>query len=210
MSTSLVRDPRCEPEQEERTLVPPSAQASERLPPASRLRILPVRRCEPAYDDELEDSGVLPGAAAGALTLSLSFGPTPARQARLQLVRPSAAGQPAVDLPVGPPPRAWVGRLVQAVTEVLSGSRPLAQLAPHIAPTVYAGLDRALEERRSSGALEPHGGLPAVRSVHVSQPRAGIAEVAAVVRKGGPRMGAMALRLEHRDARWQCVTLQIG
>jgi Family of unknown function (DUF6459) len=48
-----------------------------------------------------------------------------------------------------------------------------------------------------------------VRSVHVSEPVDGIAEVCAIVQQG-PRCRTIALRLEGIDGRWQCTALQIG
>ena len=48
-----------------------------------------------------------------------------------------------------------------------------------------------------------------VRSVHVSEPVDGVAEVCAIVQQG-PRCRAIALRLEGIDGRWQCTALHIG
>ena len=48
-----------------------------------------------------------------------------------------------------------------------------------------------------------------VRSVRVSEPGDGVAEVCAIVQQG-PRCRAIALRLEGIDGRWQCTALQIG
>jgi hypothetical protein len=45
--------------------------------------------------------------------------------------------------------------------------------------------------------------------VHVSEPADGIAEVAAVVRRGD-RFHAVAARLEGVDGRWRFVHLQVG
>src|SRR5204863_3419166 len=41
-----------------------------------------------------------------------------------------------------PDPRAWARRMVQAVVEVLSGVRPVAQLVRWTSLEVYAGLQR--------------------------------------------------------------------
>jgi hypothetical protein len=48
-----------------------------------------------------------------------------------------------------------------------------------------------------------------VTSVHVSEPADGVAEIAAVIRRG-PRFHAVAARLEGIDGQWRCVQLQIG
>ncbi len=48
-----------------------------------------------------------------------------------------------------------------------------------------------------------------VRSVHVSEPTPGVAEVCALV-WNGQRARAIALRLQGRHGRWQCTSLLIG
>jgi len=48
-----------------------------------------------------------------------------------------------------------------------------------------------------------------VRSLHVSAPADGVAEVAALVRRDA-RSTALALRLEGLDGRWQCTALELG
>ena len=104
-----------------------------------------------------------------------------------------------------PDPQAWAGRMVQAVVEVLSGVRPLAQLVRWTSPDVYAGL-----QRRSAAEPGPRPGRRAiVRSVHVSEPADGVAEACAVVIAHG-RVRAVALRLEGLDGRWVMTALEIG
>ncbi|MFL6139064.1 MAG: Rv3235 family protein [Frankiaceae bacterium] len=178
------------------------------------VRILPARPCEPRYDDELgDDAARLP--VEGALALALPMGTDQAAARRLRLVvsaaddrasdRPGAV-DPAADVP--PPPKAWIGRLVHALTEVLAGDRPLPQLAPYLSHEVYSSLDEELAGRaRRSGRRPP--ALPTVRALRVCEPRAGVAEVAAVVRRG-PRLAALAMRLEAGDGRWRCTVLQVG
>lgn len=46
-----------------------------------------------------------------------------------------------------------------------------------------------------------------VRSVHVSEPADGVAEVCATVQRG-LRATTMALRIEGVDGRWQCTALE--
>jgi hypothetical protein len=48
-----------------------------------------------------------------------------------------------------------------------------------------------------------------VRSLHVSEPADGVAEVCALVRRGG-RSTAVALRLEGMDGRWKCTAIELG
>jgi hypothetical protein len=48
-----------------------------------------------------------------------------------------------------------------------------------------------------------------VGSLHISEPRDGVAEVCAVV-DTGVRKRAIALRLEGIDGQWRCTALQVG
>jgi uncharacterized protein DUF6459 len=112
-----------------------------------------------------------------------------------------------------PEPVPWAGRLVQGILEVLSGVRPLSQLVRWTTTEVYDSISTRTEHRfrRMSEKREvaPHRLAEVVRSVHVSEPVDGIAEVCAIVQQG-PRCRAIALRLEGIDGRWQCTALQIG
>ena len=121
------------------------------------------------------------------------------------LVMPASVRTPRSELP---PPRVFGARLVQHLTEATSGERPLAQLAPYLSRTVYHRLERHFATTvRGAGASGPDNRAN-VRSVHVCEPTDGVAELAAVVRRGG-RMAAIALRLEGVDGRWQCTALQM-
>jgi hypothetical protein len=120
-----------------------------------------------------------------------------------------------VDLPE---PRGWAARLVQAIVEVLAGDRPLGQLVRWTSTEVYdevsgLTLPGGTGGRGSTGSTAgPGAGRSAravVRSVHVSEPVDGVAEVAALVRRGA-RTTAVALRLEGLDGRWQCTALELG
>lgn len=103
-----------------------------------------------------------------------------------------------------PDPRPLARQYVQAALETLAGRRPPAQLQQWSSPSLYADLIKP--------PRQPIGGraaAPAVTSVHVSEPADGIAEVAAVVRRGD-RFHAVAARLEGVDGRWRFVHLQVG
>jgi hypothetical protein len=102
-----------------------------------------------------------------------------------------------------PEPRQWAGRFVQAVVEVLAGDRPTTQLVRWTTKEVY---DVMSGQVRSTGTRSSRA---VVRSVHISEPADGVAEVAALVRRG-PRCSAVALRLEGLDGRWQCTALEVG
>ena len=106
-----------------------------------------------------------------------------------------------------PEPRRWAARLVQALVEVLAGDRPVGQLVRWTSAAVYDDVAAlALPGERGTSA----GGRGVVRSVHVSEPVDGVAEVAAVVVRRGRRTTAVALRLEGLDGRWQCTAVELG
>ncbi|MGH8894392.1 MAG: Rv3235 family protein, partial [Actinomycetes bacterium] len=105
-----------------------------------------------------------------------------------------------------PEPRRWSGRFVQAVVEVLAGDRPVTQLVRWTTTDVYDEVAcRVLDG--AAGRLDDRRAV--VRSVHVSEPADGIAEVAAMVRRG-LRTTAVAMRLEGLDGRWQCTAIELG
>ncbi|MDQ1464658.1 MAG: hypothetical protein QOC73_1599 [Actinomycetota bacterium] len=109
-----------------------------------------------------------------------------------------------------PEPRPWAGRLVQAVVEVTAGVRPVAQLVRWTTSEVYESMQRRASNARASVRIDyVDRWAEVVRSVHVSEPVDGVAEVCAIVQQG-PRCRAIALRLEGIDGRWQCTALHIG
>jgi hypothetical protein len=127
---------------------------------------------------------------------------------------PAVGGTGAAGAEVGPgvpDARAWAGRLVQAVSEVLAGDRPISQLVRFADEAVFADLNRRVRvlglttTATSRGARE----RSAVRSVRVCTPARHVAEVAAHVRHGN-RSRAIALRMEIRRHRWVCTALEIG
>ena len=131
--------------------------------------------------------------------------PTPA----LRLVRrEDGLPDPAEELP---DIHTWSVRLVQALAEVVAGDRPIGQLIRWTDGTVYAELSRRVRLLGLTTTAGTRGSADRaqIRSVHVSQPAPGVAEVAAHIRHGG-RSRALALRLEvHRD-RWTCTALHLG
>jgi Family of unknown function (DUF6459) len=163
------------------------------------IRIRPAPRREPLFDDEIEgrprlrlvDSEMQPRLPFADLI------PVPERRpvARAPRRRPT------------PPAAGRFGHtLVQGIVEVLNGLRPATQLNGHLSPAIQAALQRgATELARFRGA----GRAPTVRSVHVSAPADGTAEISAVVDVGG-RCRAIAARIELRHGRWRCVALQLG
>ncbi len=104
----------------------------------------------------------------------------------------------------------WAGRFIQAVVEVVSSDRPLSQLARWTVPDVYVDLgrrrDQVTRHRRSGQA---RAGRQQVATVHVRQPGADSAEVAARVTLG-TRSRAIAARLQFERGRWLCTALTFG
>lgn len=186
------------------------------MPTPADLTLHGTRTFEPPYDDESSTTAL----TTGSLALALSLAGPPAPVLRLldggRADDATAAAAEAEDVVVRvvtrtprselPPARVFGARLVQHLSEVTAGERPLAQLAPYLSRAVYHRLERQFAATiRGTGAT----GAGNVRSVHVCEPSDGVAELAAVVRRGS-RMAAVALRLEGVDGRWQCTALQLA
>ena len=89
---------------------------------------------------------------------------------------------------------------------MVAGLRPPSQLLRWTSEEVHAALQRRHALAQRSGG---HPRRSRVRSVHVSRPVEGVAEVAAVVADGA-RCRAVAFRMEGRDERWQVTALDLG
>ena len=181
----------------------PHAEAPLALVPAlPPLRLLPVPVSEPPYDDELPVRLATAPAPIGPLR---ALTPPP-----LRLVPPPAPAGDDEDgpsrTPVSelPPARPVAHALVQGLLEVLAGVRPVAQLQRGTSPELFAQLEQVVHGRPRAVGARPLTG--AVRSLHVQERPEGVAEVCATVRRG-PRMAAVALRLEGIAGRWTCTEL---
>ncbi|MEU4288466.1 Rv3235 family protein [Kribbella sp. NPDC026596] len=106
---------------------------------------------------------------------------------------------------------AWASRLVQAVSEVLAGDRPISQLVRFTDDAVFTELNRRVRMLGLTTTATTRGAKErsAVRSVRVCAPTEHVAEVAAHVRHGD-RSRAIALRMEIRRNRWVCTALELG
>ncbi|MCU0265968.1 MAG: Rv3235 family protein [Actinomycetia bacterium] len=173
------------------------------------LRLLPTPRREPPYDDRppggrRAEPLVVQGTLALAFVIPSGLPAEPAPALRV-------AADPGPGTAQGPPdPRAWAGRVAQAVVEVLAGDRPLAQLLRWTSGEVYEQLRRgAGRAARAGAAVRQSAPRATVRSVRVCLPAPGVAEACAVVADGS-RVTAMALRLEADEGRWRCTALQVG
>ncbi|MGJ9413441.1 Rv3235 family protein [Aeromicrobium sp. CF4.19] len=128
----------------------------------------------------------------------------------MQAVLPVSVDRSDTEL-AGRAMRQPVARFMQALTEVLSGERPVRQMAAWMTPTVHASLSSRLVAR----ARAPRrGGTSAARlvSVHVAMVNDEAMEVAGrMVHRGRSR--AVAVRLEllvnHRGrTHWTCTALE--
>jgi hypothetical protein len=92
--------------------------------------------------------------------------------------------------------------LVGAITEALSGRRPLGQLLRWVTSEVYDELEVSVSRDRG------RAWSARTRRLIVSEPADGVAEVTAVVQRG-QRAIAIALRMEGRDGNWVITALQL-
>jgi hypothetical protein len=143
----------------------------------------------------------------GALALRYQAAPVPSPALAPPMLRLVGDGE----APALPDAQAWASRLVQAVTEVLAGDRPIGQLIRWTDPVVFSDLNRRVRVLGLTTTATARGSKErcAVRSVHVSAPTPEVAEVAAHVRHGD-RSRAVALRLEVHRGRWVCTALELG
>jgi len=202
-------------------------------PATATLRRLPLPAWEPPYDDEVgppalvrtgrnENSAAVQGTLALAFLLPSGVPAVPEVPLELvcppdlRLVAPAEADEVLDEAEFGPQPtpraalpepRTWAGRFVQAVVEVLAGDRPVSQLVRWTTTEVYDDVACRITSGARPGSPTPARAV--VRSVHVTEPADGVAEVSALVRRG-IRCTAVALRLEGMDGRWQCTALELG
>jgi hypothetical protein len=164
---------------------------------ARPMTVRPAPRREPPFDDEIPPRHLY---AVGPLDQQLPFEPA-ARRDRATAARPA----PRTNLP---DPARWGRRLLIGIIETAGGRRPLQQLSALLSQSVAQGLGADFE--RAAQRRRPHWTHAAtVRSVRVCEPAEGVAELSATV-QAGPRVRAVALRLESHDGRWRCTRLQLG
>lgn len=159
--------------------------------------VRPAPRREPPFDDELPTRHLY---AIGPLDRQLPFSPDARRECAIPARPVHSANLPD--------PAAWGHRLMIGIIETAGGRRPLQQLAALLSRSVAHGLGADFE--RAAQLRRPHWTHAAtVRSVRVCEPADGVAELCAVVQVG-PRVRAVALRLESYEGRWRCTRLQLG
>lgn len=133
-------------------------------------------------------------------------GPRPRMDAPVQPPGADPDFGPALTRRTELPEAAGAGRRVVILAiEAFTGRRPIAQLRPVVTPALFSALSSG---RRPRWCTEGTAAVM-VTSVRACEPVDGVAEVSAVVRRGG-RAHAVAARLEGIDGRWRCTALQVG
>ncbi|MBE7187827.1 Rv3235 family protein [Jatrophihabitans endophyticus] len=168
-------------------------------PPVARRRpvlVRPAPRREPPFDDELTEPS-----RVGVLDRHLPFAVAGRPPVRVPAV-PGAAGPSGLA-----DPAVFGRRLLLGLIECAGGRRPLHQLASMLSMSITRGLSQDFE---GPGTATTHWlRRGSVRSVLVCRPADGVAELSATL-GCGPRVRAVALRLEERHGRWCCTRLQLG
>ncbi len=197
-----------------------SADATEPAPLRSARRLprrIPTPASEPPYDD---DPAARSHHTQGALALDVSRRwISPPAHLRLVVDKPVSRrtvddetlfGRQPTPTSALPDARVWARQLGRAVAEVLAGDRPVSQLMRWTDEAVFGDLNRraAVLAQAGTGNRGARNRV-SVASVHVCEPRDGIAEVSVHLRQG-QRSRAYAVRLEGLDGRWRCTALQMA
>jgi hypothetical protein len=196
------------------------------LPDLVAIRRVKVPDPAPPFDDEIGVPGTVltagnePTAASAAGPAAAgqadierhdqgSSGPEPDRE-NSQPPKPpgGAAGSQLAGAPRPDPAGGWPSQFAQVLAETLAGSRPAQQLTPWTT-------EQARKRIRQLGPMLATDQRPKVRRVMTSAPAAGVLEMTAVV-GFGPRVRALALRLEREQARpyqqsgdrWCCTAIE--
>ena len=157
-----------------------------------RVVVRAAPRREPPFDDELGEPSPV-----GALDRRLPFAVPNRPPVRVKQATGSVG---AAD------PGVWGRRLLVGLIECADGRRPLHQLTSMLSMSINRGLRLDFDQAAGSARWLRRG---SVRSVLVCCPADGVAELSATL-DCGPRVRAVALRLEQRHGRWCCTRLQLG
>ncbi|MGB7448460.1 MAG: Rv3235 family protein [Ornithinimicrobium sp.] len=106
-----------------------------------------------------------------------------------------------------PEPSAWARQALRVLLEVMDGLRPGRQMSKWVDHRIAERVSRRGVVARRRGGRFPQPGK--VCSAHVSLPRDGVCEVAALVLHRG-RYRAVALQMTGIDGRWVVTALEVG
>jgi len=150
------------------------------------------------------------------MTSTATTAPLAQPQGVLTLHLPQSAGfpgRPNLRLVSGDEPEldGFATRFAQAVVEVIGGDRGVHQMIRWTTVEVYDDLQRRCStlQRTTPGDQRRRRLRAQVRSVHLSRPQDGVAEISIHVRHG-QRSRAIAARIERIEGRWRCTVLEFG
>jgi hypothetical protein len=209
------------------------------LPDPDGVRLWPVPDSAPPYDDELlprpaqpadpgrpAETASRPAACAGQAQAGQQEQPGGQDRARGQDQagdghgenqpgqehRPEDDAPPRSGGPLRPADGAWPGQFAQVLVETLAGSRPPRQISSWATERARARIQRL-------GPMLAAGHRPQLRRVVAFRPASDVIEMTVVV-SFGPRVRALAIRLEHSPpgralpgrqpgkARWLCTEVE--
>ncbi|MDP9116528.1 MAG: Rv3235 family protein [Actinomycetota bacterium] len=171
--------------------------AQPRHRPMHPVVVRPAPRREPPFDDEVGSRHLT---SVGLLDRRLPFS-SDAHHVTFAVTRPPDRGGL-------PDPVVWGRRLLVGIIEAAGGRRPFQQLAPLLSPSVVRGMGAVLTPATRGRTLHwTHAAT--VRTVRVSEPCRGVAELAVTVQVG-ERTRAIALRAEAHQGAWRCTRLRFG
>jgi len=199
----------------------PDLPARPAVPQAPRPDVIAVRRlavphAAPPYDDEPPDpdgptgEGMLD--ARGLSQAEPPCPPGPLSQAEPpcppEAPCPPERPRPAEATPAAPDTAGWPSQFAQVLAETLAGARPPQQLTPWTT-------EQARQRIRQLGPILVTDQRPRVRRIVTSAPSQDVLELSAVV-GFGPRVRALAVRLERGEARpyrpnserWRCTEIE--
>jgi hypothetical protein len=173
-----------------------------------------ARRAQPSTPTDRVPAGGTPAGDHTALADGTPADGTPADDTAGARAAPHAPAPPPPGGPQPPEPAgAWPGQFAQVLAETLAGSRAQGQIVPWTS-------DQARRRIRQLGPMLAAGTVPRVRRVMTTCPAAGVVEMTVVV-GFGPRVRALAVRLEERDGpphlhtprhvaapRWVCTAIE--
>ena len=157
------------------------------LPDPAAVRLCLVPDSAPPYDDALPSGE--PDRGRDTSSGPATGGPVEGRPVAGRPV----AGRPVAGRPVTTAAPAWPSRFAQVLAETLAGSRPPRQIDPWTT-------QQAREDIHRLGPRMASVQRPRIRRVVTYRPASDVMEMAVVV-GFGPRVKALAVRLEHTAPR---------